>query len=80
MQGQARNSGPNATKPAAALDRCGTIFPDTHNCKKPEGLSVVMQPDQVVQKTLVERLARRQLQPLDLVFDHQFAALQLDNM
>ena len=55
-------------------------FPDTHNCKKTDGLSVVMQPDQVVQKTLVERLARRELQPLDLVLDHQFAALQLDDL
>jgi hypothetical protein len=37
-----------------------------------------MQPDQVVQKTLVERFARGEPEPLDLVLDHQFAALQLD--
>src|SRR3954466_6142153 len=36
-----------------------------------------MQPDRAVQ-TLVERFARGQLQPLDFVLDHQFAALQLD--
>src|ERR1700719_2041768 len=34
--------------------------------------------DQAVQKTLVERFARGQLQPLDLILDHQFAAPQLD--
>ena len=39
---------------------------------------MVMQPDQVVQKTLVERLTSGELQPLDFVLDHQFAALQLD--
>jgi hypothetical protein len=31
-------------------------------------------------KTLVERFARCQLQPLDLVLDHQFAAFQLNNV
>ena len=31
-------------------------------------------------KTLVERFARGQLQPLDFVLNHQFAALQLDNL
>ena len=37
-----------------------------------------MQPDPASQKTLMERFARGQLQPLDFVLDHQFAALQLD--
>ena len=37
-----------------------------------------MQPDPALKKTLVERFARGQLQPLDFVLDHQFAALQLD--
>ena len=39
---------------------------------------MVTQPDQVVPKTLVERLTSGKLQPLDFVLDHQFAALQLD--
>jgi hypothetical protein len=54
------------------------IIPEPHNCKISEGLSVAMQPDPALKKTLVERFARGQLQPLDFVLDHQFAALQLD--
>jgi hypothetical protein len=64
------------TNRAAALTTT-PIIPKPHNCKIPEGLSVAMQPDPAL-KTLVERFARGQLQPLDFVLDHQFAALQLD--
>jgi len=37
----------------------------------------MMQPDQDLKK-LMERFARSELQPLDLVLDHQFSTLQLD--
>ena len=36
-------------------------IPDKHTCKNTGGLSAVTQPDQVVQKTLVERFARGEL-------------------
>ena len=57
------------TNHAAAL-AATAIIPDTHNCKMPEDLSVVMQPDPALKKTLVERFARGQLQPLDFILDH----------
>jgi hypothetical protein len=68
---------PGHDKSRGGPDRRG-IIPDVHNCKIPGSLSGVTQPDRTVQKTLVERFARGQLQPLDFVLNHQFAALQLD--